>query len=664
MKCPSYARAPCRNVLVIAVAALIAVFPMAPAAAQPSGDESVRALAAPLDALQAAVATLRTNPDLEDRLPDVEIFAKAGDWILRHNEFHRPEYVSWTAAVLAEGQARAQRLSSGDSNWLAVPGRTVLAYRSEIDESLQPYVLRLPEGFDAAAERRWPLHIVLHGRDAQLNEVSFLRNYASKPSVGANDWIELHVLGRTNNAYRWAGEADVFEALADVKRRLRVDERRIVLRGFSMGGAGSWHLGLHHPSRWCSVGPGAGFVDFYKYQKVSQPLPAWQDRTLSIYNATDVALNACNVPVCTYGGEKDEQLAASTDMVAAAEQLGVPIKILIGPDTGHKFHPDSEREFMAFHHERQLAGRPAWNDVRNVRFVTGTLKYNACEWLTIEEQLEPYRPTQVEAQVDEESGRLAIKTQNVAVLQIARDVADEVELDGDRLPLRAAADGLLPGVYYEGGPGSWRALTYEASLAFPKNADRRKRHNLQGPIDDAFTLPFVCVRGTGTPWNAQHAEWASWSLARFEAEWDKWFRGRVPVVNDSDVTPEQWMSKNLILWGDPGSNSLLAKVLPRLPIEWTREALNVAGESYATAEHGLAMIYPNPLNPRRYVVINSGTTFHAADFERSNAWLFPRLGDLAVIRFSRGGQAAFDEETRWAEIFDANWNIPSRPAAR
>jgi hypothetical protein len=203
----------------------------------------------------------------------------------------------------------------------------------------------------------------------------------------------------------------------------------------------------------------------------------------------------------------------------------------------------------------------------------------------------------------------------------------------------------------------WRILSYESSLAFPRNADMRKRHNVQGPIDDAFMQPFVCVRGTGTAWNADHAAWANWTLERFSSEFDKWMRGRVPVVDDKDVTAEMILSKSLIVFGDPGSNSTLAKVLPQLPVKWTRESLEVNGETYDPATHGLAMIYPNPMNPRRYVVVNSGHTFHAADFRNSNAWLFPRLGDIAVQRFAKvdGG---YKEEIVWADLFDSGWKLP------
>ncbi|MFN0055845.1 MAG: prolyl oligopeptidase family serine peptidase [Planctomycetales bacterium] len=629
-----------------------------PVSAQPAGEGEASAIRERLAQLQEKIKGLQQRPELELRLPDVEIHAKGAEWILRHAEFYRPDDAQWTLEALQAGLRRAAVLEDDQAPWDQSPGRTVLGYRSAVDDSVQPLAVTLPDAFGQEPERRWPLHVVLHGRDGKLSEISFIHAHSGQAALPDQDWIQLDVFGRTNNAYRWAGESDVLEGLAEVRRRYRIDPARIVLHGFSMGGAGSWHLGLHHPSLWCSVGPGAGFVDFYKYQKVDQPLPSYQDLTLPIYNPSDVALNAFNVPICTYGGELDEQLVASTDMVARGKELGVPMKLLIGPGVGHRFHPESLKEFMDFHRQHQSAGRPAWSAVREVKFVTHTLKYNACEWVTIEEQLEPYRPSIVEARVDDETGRLVVRTTNVAVLQVARDVADEVELDGDRLPLLSAAEGLLPGVYYEGGAGAWHLVGYTASLGFSKNIDRHKRHNLQGPIDDAFMQPFVCVRGTGTAWNADHTAWASWVLERFAAEFDKGFRARVPIVNDSDVTQELAMTKNLILFGDPGSNSVLAKVLPQLPVKWTREALEVHGERYDPATHGVSLIFPNPMAPRRYVVVNSGHTFHAEDFQKSNAWLFPRLGDIAVQRFQKQDTGGYREEVVWAGLFDRFWKLP------
>jgi len=626
------------------------------ARAQPAAPDDAKAIDAELNDLRGEIDRLRKDPQVENFLADVEVYAKAAEWIVRHNEFFKPDYSAHTLAALKTGRGRAAELANGSPKWEQTPGRRILAYRSAVDESVQPYAISLPAAFGKEPERRWPLHLVLHGRGATLNEVSFIREHDGK--AADDEWIQLNVFGRTNNAYRFAGETDVFEALADVKRRYRIDDRRIVLHGFSMGGAGSWHLGLHHPSRWCSVGPGAGFVDFYKYQKVEAPLPFYQDLALSIYNPIDYALNAFNVPICTYGGEKDEQLVASTEMVERAGKLGLAIKLLVGPGIEHDFHPESKKEFMAFHLERQRAGRPQFPLPREIRFTTRTLKYNTCDWLTIEELIVPYRETIVEARMDQQSDVLHVKTQNVAVLQLARDIAATVEIDGDKLPLASAAEGLLPGVFFENSGDRWNILSYTTSLGFTKNPDHRKRHNLQGPIDDAFMLPFVCVRGTGTPWNDAQAAWADWTLERFSGEFDKYLRGTVPVVNDSELTNEMMHEKNLILFGDPGSNAVLAKIVDRLPVRWTKSTLEVGGQKYDPAIHGVSLIYPNPLAPRKYVVVNSGHTFHAADFENSNAWLFPRLGDIAVQKFEKQ-EGGYKETIAWADFFNSSWKLPS-----
>ena len=101
-------------------------------------------------------------------------------------------------------------------------------------------------------------------------------------------------------------------------------------------------------------------------------------------------------------------------------------------------------------------------------------------------------------------------------------------------------------------------------------------------------------------------------------------------------------------------------MLPHLPIKWENDEVTVAGKTYSTTEHGLSLVFPNPLNPRRYVVLNSGHTFHDADFENSNSWLFPRLGDIAVQKFDLKAEGDLQEEIIWAENFNSGWKLPQK----
>lgn len=615
-----------------------------------------------LHSLQAKLANLPESRKTRSFIADAHVCAKAVEWILRHEEFYEPNYVDLSRKVLALGESRAEQLHDESPAWATKPGRYALGYRSRVDDSWQPYAISLPHGYNPGEGKRWPLHLVLHGRNGRLNEVSFIAQHEGKEVPAEQSWIQLDVFGRVNNAYRWAGETDVFEALEQTIKRFKVDERRITLWGFSMGGAGAWHLGLHHPSRWASVGAGAGFVDFYKYQKQTEPLPEYQHRTLRIYDAVDYVGNLANVPLITYGGENDPQLAASLTMQERARPRDLPLQVLIGPEMGHKFDPQSFEQFMAFHAEHSRKGRPAFPGRREIDFETYTLKYNRCDWLTIQEQQQVYERSHVASQLDAQ-GMLDITTENVAALSIARGVADRVRLDGEaEFDLNAAADGLLPDVYFVLDGDEWDLLDYDQSLAFLDNPDHRKRHNLQGPIDDAFMEPFLCVRGTGDAWSHRLSDYGEWTFARFQREFDKWMRANAQVVNDTQLTAEQIAGRHLILFGDPGSNSVIAQVVADLPIEWTPDLIRVAGQTFDTSNHAVLLVYPNPLNPAKYVVINSGMTMHTKDFKASNSWLFPKLGDVAVIRFEADRHGGFVEETVWANIFDTSWELP--PSAR
>ena len=75
-------------------------------------------------------------------------------------------------------------------------------------------------------------------------------------------------------------------------------------------------------------------------------------------------------------------------------------------------------------------------------------------------------------------------------------------------------------------------------------------------------------------------------------------------VSDADIA-----ANNLVLWGDPTSNAVLARIADKLPIGWNAEKITVGKNSYPADGHALIAIYPNPLNPARYVVLNSGPTY-------------------------------------------------------
>jgi hypothetical protein len=141
-------------------------------------------------------------------------------------------------------------------------------------------------------------------------------------------------------------------------------------------------------------------------------------------------------------------------------------------------------------------------------------------------------------------------------------------------------------------------------------------------------------------------------------------RGDVRMKDDAAVSNDDIASSNLILFGDPASNRILAQIADKLPIRWTQDAVIVGRKSFSAADHVLVMIYPNPVNPQRYIVLNSGHTFGEKEFRGTNALLFPRLGDYAVIKLTKSPAGAVTEEVVLAGLFDEQWMLPATPDAK
>jgi poly(3-hydroxybutyrate) depolymerase len=617
--------------------------------------------------LQEKLAAIRSlSADLR---ADAAVFQKGIAWALRDDTPLTPGDVTLLKKALARGLQRAEALSSNQSPWASAKGKLLRGFVSAVDGSVQPYGLVIPQSYDGSKAMR--LDVVLHGssKPAGMSELRFAdRFYDEKPpttSTPEAGYIELHPLGRVENCYRWAGETDVFEAIEAACRNYRIDRDRIVLRGMSMGASGTWHLGLKHPDRFVAIGPYCGYVDTHRFSETPVPgfikvgpLPPIQELGLHMLDSVDYAANAGVVPAIAAIGDKDVFFQAHVIMGDAFAKEGLSMVNLISPGTGHVIDPVTHAEQMR--RIGEYAARGLDHDPKQLRFVTWTLKYNRCHWLELLALEKHYTRAEFVANVADDGIIDVSGVRNITRFAIHRPVG-RIKIGGTEIALPSRKPGnplvctLINGTWQCDGPRGGVTLT-------------GKRPGLQGPIDDAFSAPFLCVRGTGKPWNPEVDAWASAGLRRFEFEWARYMRGDLPVKNDTDVTAADIRDKNLILFGDPGSNAWIAKGLPSLPLTWTRDELRLGEGPYPAKDHAPVLICASPFAPDRYVVINSGHTFHEKEFSAFNYLLFPRLGDWAVLKVT-GGAAGwqplsplFPEEVIQAGYFDEDWKRANRVA--
>jgi dienelactone hydrolase len=630
--------------------------------------EVLKAIKDKTDKLAKLVNTLTNQRVRDPGLAEVEVYLEAARKIVEHNEFFQADAGNWTLDVLDRGLLRGRFMAMGEMPWAATTGYPVLrAYRSRLDGSVQPYAVTFPASYGKDPGKKWRLDVVLHGRNANLTEVSFLKSFMGDKAADVQ-YVKIDIFGRGNNAYRWAGESDVLETLDNFLAGERflgrdglLDPGRIVLRGFSMGGAGTWHLGLHLSDRWCVIAPGAGFTTTHGYiAKLKDPLPYPQEECLRIYDAVLYAPNAFNVPIVAYSGANDPQKKAADNIESRLKEIGLKMTHLIAPGLEHQFPPEWQKKAEALFAQYAAKGRPEY--APEVRFVTYTLKYSTCNWVEILGLDRHYQKSEVDA-THTDYGFL-VKTSNVNVLHLTLPpgVASPqlVAIDNQKLTVRPWINQAgIYHVYLQKRDGQWLSVLPQRLVTL-RAQHPRKMSGLTGPIDDAFTDSFLCVRGTDKPWHDATGKYAEGNLERFKSEWSKYFRGTLPIKDDVDVTSEDIAGKHLILFGDPASNALIAQVLDGLPLKWTKDAVEFAGAAGAAAEHVPVFIYPNPLNPGRYVVLNSGHTFHAADYQGTNALLYPRLGDYAVLRLQPTPADPLGVQMVRSGLFDDFWKLEAK----
>ncbi len=623
--------------------------------------------------LYAQIETLKKSRDARIRslVPDVEIFARAIRDSVAHRELFSQRDVTTAKKVLAEGLKRASSLQTGNAYWTKQTGLVVRGYRSKIDQTVQPYGLEIPASYSFTGKESYRLDLWFHGRGERSTEPLFIaQRMFRKGRYQSRDTIVLHPYGRYSNAFKFAGEVDVLEALDHARESYRIDEDCISVRGFSMGGAGCWQMAVHYPDLFFAANPGAGFSEtpeFLKFFQKETLKPTWYEKKLwHMYDCTDVAANLYQLPTIAYSGELDIQKQAADIMETALKKENLRLTHIIGPGTKHAIHPDSAR-IIAAKMER-LAKRGRISVPMEIRLVTYTLKYNRMHWLTITRLQEHWAQSHVAARILPDENRIEIDARNVRGLKLDFK-AGESPFAPDR-PVTLVMHNTKPAKGSDGKQilvtlrpetdRSWSCELHRIGDQWqlgPSPANGlQKKHDLQGPIDDAFMGPFLIVKPTGRAWNEKLEQWSISEQNHFIREWRRQFRGDAQFVDDTELTAEQIENNHLVYFGDPASNSALAKIIDRLPLKWNQRELTVAGKKYDAAHHAPIMIYPNPANPSKYVVLNSGFTYREFAY-LNNARQVPKLPDWAVIDLRKKPDSLWPGKVVEANFFNEQWQF-------
>lgn len=602
---------------------------------------------------------------IEEQISDHALIADAGvalkacRYAILHREFYKPADFAKLDQVLELAETRVAEILAGNmSDFSPDSGLGLRGFRSQVDGSFQPLGIELPQGWRQAKEEL-PMYVWLHGRGEKNTDLHFITERLDRiGQVKRDDAIIIHPFGRQCVGYKSAGETDVMEAIEFACTEYPVDRQRIVLMGFSMGGAGVWHLAAHHTDTFVAASPGAGFAETAQYQNL-QPEnypPEYEQLLWKVYDVPGYVRNLFNIPVVAYSGENDKQIQAATVMEEAYQSQGQVLPHLIGPGMGHKYHPSTLAEIVRRMEAAASAGQPQSPD--RLHLQTQHLRYSSRRWIQVAGQIRQYKDTRVDAIHTPQDAASSWQLSTINVSRLALFASTDGPQPGESVAVDEKVFQMPDGqLLLETADGDWRAT--------PSFSGLRKQRGLSGPIDDAFLDPFLVVVPSVKIENKNIQLWTQCELGNFADRWTALFRGDPRMKLDTEVTAKDIAKYHLICWGTPESNSVIGRAFQLgkqqdWPLRWNKATVQVgttADRTSADAEsHMLLGIYPNPLNQAKYLVLNSGVTFRQAH-DRTNSLQNPHLPDWTVISLESPPTAETPGKVVKTGFFDEAWQF-------
>lgn len=183
------------------------------------------------------------------------------------------------------------------------------------------YLLFLPQDYKPRSPKRWPLILFLHGAGERGTNVWLVAKHGPPKIVKGKPDFPFIVVSPQCPPRQWWTPESVLALLENVTGKYKVDPQRIYLTGLSMGGYGTWSLGLAHPERFAAIAPICGGGE-----------PLGIEMSQGQHRQT-----LKNLPVWVFHGAKDPvvKLEESERMVNALRRIGNDAKLTVYPDAEH-----------------------------------------------------------------------------------------------------------------------------------------------------------------------------------------------------------------------------------------------------------------------------------------------------------------------------------------
>ena len=365
-------------------------------------------------------------------------------------------------------------------------------------------------------------------------------------------------------------------------------------------------------------------------QKLLQP---FKRHLIDMEFAWHMMGNFTNLPVLLFQGQFDRlvKVQQSYRSEKKLRELGFDVQFVEIPGEDHWIASTVFSQTLPFDwmDKRSREGVP-----KDIDYTTWSPRYGGAYWVRIDEFEQAGKPARVRAKLEGEAP-IVIETENVARISCQTVVhmrEFDVLINGEKMDFDKTERGADGYVSYRVGPEP------------APDARMFKTARQPGPIKEVFNSRFMLVYGAA-PEDRRNAE----SMAR---DWEAFAKGRAIMYSQDEITDADIERSNLVLFGTPKSNKLLARIADRMPVKITDDEYIVGAHRYAQDGLGMMWIYPNPLNPERYVVVCHGVHYgrHLPVNHK-----YDLLPDFIIYNDNRDWDAT--NEFLCAGFFDKHWQL-------
>lgn len=517
-------------------------------------------------------------------------------------------------------------------------------FRSRVDGSVQYYSVN-PSTTKGDGQA---LFLSVHGASVEARNQS--RAYAPK------DWG--YIIAATNRrpyGFNWEewGRIDAMEVFEEAQKVFKTAPEKSYLTGHSMGGHGTWFLGVTYPDKFAAIAPCASYPDIAGYSRpkadeMNEPYEQYSmiKRAANAGRTLELKRNYLQSGVYVHHGDADNVVPVEQvrRMRRELAEFHPNFCYYEYPGGSHWFSNESVdwKPIFEFFNRQTV---PAKKDVKHIEFFTASPAISASNyWATISQQEHSYDFSNIVLDVNADSVKGT--TSNVSALT----------LDFDNMPISGNVIVELDGsVVKVDGKGSVTLRKADGKWSVGNVPATEKTAARSGGFKQAYDNNVVLVYSTKGA--KDENEWYK-NKARFDAETFLYRgNGSMDVISDKEFLAGDFANRNVVLYGNAKTNLAWASLLSNSPIQVNPTEVVMGNKKFSGDDIGVYFVYPRKDSEKNYVGVVAGTGLKGAKATYPNDYISGISGYPDVMIFSLDYLKDGIRGVKAAGFFGNDWSV-------